>query len=494
MASAHQQRERRRRIQFPKYAKRIFRKFRYKVLYGGRGGARSWTFARAALLRCAKEETRVLCTREYQSSLKDSVHQLLRDQIKFMDLPGFIVTNREIRHVNGSLILFHGLHHNITKIKSLEAIDICWVEEAERVSKESWRTLIPTIRKPGSEIWVSFNPDEENDATWQRFIVNRPKDSWVLKVNADDNPWFPAELKEERAYDYKIDPEAAGHVWGGELRTISDAQIIRGKWKSETFEVPHIVNVDDEKEYLWDGPYQGLDFGFGSDPTAGVRCWIEAHEDGPILRVEAESYHHKLDIDDTPDTVARDIPGFELSTIRADSARPDSISYCRRHGLGRIKGAKKGPGSVEDGIAYLRSFQWIVFHPSCVHGIAEAKFYKYKVDERSGDVLTTIVDKHNHIIDALRYALEPMVKKSRLSGVLWAGDVEDPEEAKLCPECHGMELNADNECENCGYVKPGPPVFPRAPKTNGKNGKHGTHANGNGKTTTNRVAALLGAD
>ena len=176
----------------PEYAERLFEPHRYKVLHGGRGAARSWSVARVLLIEAASRPRRILCARESQASIRDSVHQLLRDQIVLMGLEGFEVTDREIRHVvTGSLFLFEGLRYNVTKIKSLEGIDICWVEEAERVSQASWQVLIPTIRKAGSEIWVTFNEDQESDATYQRFILHPPPDTWVQQVGWQDNPWFP---------------------------------------------------------------------------------------------------------------------------------------------------------------------------------------------------------------------------------------------------------------------------------------------------------------
>lgn len=429
-------------VQLPKYAVELFRPHRYKVIWGGRGGARSWSVARALLIRASQQKTRILCAREIQSSIKDSVHQLLRDQIDLMKLPGFVVTDREIYHANGSLFIFTGLRHNATKVKSLEGIDVCWVEEAERISKESWNILIPTIRKPGSEIWVTFNPDQEDDSTYMRFIVNPPKDCWSKKVGWEDNPWLSPELHEEKDYAYAVDPESADHVWGGNLRQISDAQILRGKWKIEEFTVPYHTNIDGQREPLWRGPYQGEDFGYGPDPAAAVRCWI--HEE--TLYVEHEMWKLHLELDETPQYVEECIPGFSEFTVRADSSRPDSISYLKRHGIPNIRPAKKHAGSVADGIAHLRSYRWIVIHPRCKRFIAEAKNYKYKVDERTGDVLPIIIDKHNHLIDATRYALDKLIKPRARVGFLFASQNVV---RRVCRVCDSL-LPDDGECPHCG--------------------------------------------
>lgn len=436
-------------IELPAYTYGLFVPKRYKVLWGGRGAARSWSIARALLLIAAQKPTRILCTREMQSSLRDSVHQLLRDQIDLMQLPGFLITDREIRHVNGSLFLFEGLRHNITKIKSLEGIDICWVEEAERISNKSWQTLIPTIRKKGSEIWISFNPDQEEDATYQRFIVRTPKDIWRVKVSWEDNPWLSEELREEKDYAYAVDAEAADHIWGGNIRVISDAQILRGKWSVEEFTVPYVASDKDPNRLvaLWNGPYQGEDFGFSTDPHAAIRAWVN----DDTLYIEHESWKLHLELDDIPAYVTdteHGIPDFEKYVTRADSSRPDSISYLRRHGLPRVEGAKKGANSIEDGIAHLRSYKRIIIHPRCIRTQQEAKRWSYKVDALSGDVLPIVLDAHNHLMDALRYALEPLILPRRKMGFIFTG--VDGAKRVLCKMCDSF-MPDDGECPHCGY-------------------------------------------
>lgn len=395
-------------------------------MYGGRGASRSWTVARTLLIKAANAPLRILCTREFQSSIHDSVHQLLRDQIELLGITGYTVTDYEIRHACGSTFIFEGLRRNIKKIKSMEGIDICWVEEAENITKESWGILLPTIRKDGSEIWITFNPDEEEDNTYVRFVKNPPTNAWVKKINWRDNPWFPTTLRLEKDHDYRVDPDEADHIWEGETRKRSLAQILGGKWIVDTFlPVAYHDNEEDcgdlalgqKCSHGWDGPYQGMDFGFGTDPLAAVRKWIHARK----LYIEYELYELGVELDHISDKVTRAIPGFERYVTRADSARPDSISYLRRHGLPRIIGAKKGQGSVEDGIAHLRSYDQIVIHPRCKHWQQEAKLYKYKVDEKSGDVLPDIIDKHNHLIDASRYGLEPLIKPTRRVGLIFAG-------------------------------------------------------------------------
>jgi phage terminase large subunit len=427
-------------VQLPSFTREMWKPHRYKVLWGGRGGARSWSIARILLLKASQQTLRILCAREIQSSIKDSVHQLLTDQIALMELTGYTITEREIRHTNGSFFIFAGLRNQISKIKSFEGIDITWVEEAERISKHSWNILIPTIRKHGSEIWISFNPDKEEDATYQRFVVHPPKDCFAKKVSWEDNPWLTQELRDEKDYAYATDPDAADWVWGGNIRKFSEAQILANKYVIREFTIPYDEdgNCTDDS---YNGPYHGIDFGFAADPFAGVRLWIKDN----CLLVERECYKHHLEIDHTAQQLEDDIPGIGRYTVRGDSSRPDSISYLKRHGIPRCAGAKKGEGSVEDGIAHLRSYLQIVIHPRCVHFKAEAGLYSYKVDEKSGDILPVIVDKHNHLIDAARYALEPMIKPRVRAGFLFAHGTKQP----VCKVCES-HLPDSGECPHCG--------------------------------------------
>lgn len=205
----------------------LFQPHRYKVAYGGRGGCKSWGFARALVEKGWREPLRILCTREVQKSIKDSVHQLLCDQIQALGLGAhYEIYETEIRGDNGTLFLFAGLSTQTAEsIKSFEGIDICWVEEARAVTKRSWDILIPTIRKDGSEIWVSFNPELDTDETYQRFVVNPPSSAAVMKLTYADNPWFPKVLEDERVACLKRDPDGYRNIWEGEPRTVVEGAI-----------------------------------------------------------------------------------------------------------------------------------------------------------------------------------------------------------------------------------------------------------------------------
>ena len=206
--------------QFPEKLKILFKAMRYKVARGGRGSAKSWGFARALLILGARYRLRILCAREVQESIKQSVHKLLKDQIKMLGLQSrYQVLATEIRGINGTEFAFCGLSGlTVDSIKSYEGYDICWVEEAQTISDASWTILIPTIRKDNSEIWISFNPDLETDSTYDRFITNPPDDILSVEMNWRDNPWFNEIMNKERLHCKLTTPEDYGTIWEGKCR------------------------------------------------------------------------------------------------------------------------------------------------------------------------------------------------------------------------------------------------------------------------------------
>lgn len=385
---------------------------RYRGAYGGRGSGKSRGFALMAAIRGYAESLRILCARELQNSLKDSVHAEVVAAIHSEDENGnllypwladfYEIGESFIRGKNGTEFLFKGLRHNYQQIKSTSGVNICWVEEAETVSEQSWKNLAPTIRAPGSEIWLTWNPESEDSPTHKRFVLDPPANSKIVRLNYNDNPWFPPELEEERKNDLRRDPDYYAHIWEGECVTRTDAQILAGKWEIQDFE----PGED------WDGPYFGLDFGFANDPTAATKSWI--HDD--CLFIEYEGGDVGLELDDTPVFLRERLPGITQHTVRADNARPESISFLKRHGLPRVISVKKGKGSVESGIQHLRSYRKIIIHSRCEETAREARLYSYKVDRLTGDVLPVIVDLNNHYIDSVRYALEPLISQG-MSGM-----------------------------------------------------------------------------
>ena len=258
---------------------------------------------------------------------------------------------------------------------------------------------------------MSCNPDDPN-APVQQFIDGKRPDTAHVHVIWSDNPFFPSVLEAERAYLQSVDADAYSHVWLGTTRTHSEACVFKGKYFIEEFEpvlAPKYIDpyyAPPNAEKPWDGPYFGADWGFSQDPTTCIKCWI--HE--RTLYIEHEAYALGCDIDRTP-ALFDTIPGARDYKMRADNARPETISYMQQNGYRRIEPCRKWTGSVEDGIAFLRSFERIVLHPSCVRAAEEFRLYSYRVDRLTGDVLTDLADKHNHLIDALRYAVEPAIRR-----------------------------------------------------------------------------------
>lgn len=386
------------RVQIPAKLVPVFAgRARYRAAYGGRGSGKSFTFAKMLAIRGLERPLRILCAREYQNSLRESSQAEIVRAIESEDWLNASYTYGEgyIRGRNGTEFLFRGLRHNYQAIKSMAGINICWVEEAETVSDASWRTLIPTIREPGSEIWATWNPEREDSPTRERFILNPPPDARIAECNWRDNPWFPAELEAERLYDYTHRRDIYAHVWEGDCITRTDALVLRGREEIAAF----------EPQPNWDGPYYGADWGFAVDPTALVRLWVH----GRTLYVEHEAYGHGVEIDHLP-ALFDAIPGARQHVCRADSARPETISYMQRNGYPRMIGVEKWPGSVEDGVEHLRSYERIVIHPRCTHTAREARLWSYRIDRQTGDVRPDLAPGNDHCWDAIRYALGPLIR------------------------------------------------------------------------------------
>ncbi len=375
----------------------LYEPHRYKVFYGGRGSGKSWAVARALIAIADYGKARILCCREVQNSIRDSSYQTLKDMAERMGLANcFTFKDAEIVHNGtGSRFIFSGLLRNENSIRSKEGIDICWIEEASSVSQRSWDVLTPTIRKPGSELWLTFNPLTVDDPT-NVFLENPPPNALVRKVNYADNPYFPEVLREQMEWDKQNDFEKYLHVWEGYPLTISDAQVFKGRFVVEP--IP---------EDLWkkaDRLFFGADFGFARDPSTLVRCFILDNR----LYIDHEAYGVGVEIDELPQ-LYRSVPGADQWPIKGDSARPETISYLRRHGY-NIDGAEKWPDSIEEGINFIKSFDKVVIDPRCKHTADEFRLYSYKTDRLTDEVLPVVLDKNNHTIDALRYAMVDYIK------------------------------------------------------------------------------------
>lgn len=380
-------------IQTPEWAESLLTPARYKGAWGGRGSGKSHYFAEMLIeAHILNPNTSSVCVREIQKSLQQSVKRLLELKIDSLGAGAYFeVQESVIKSKRGTgVIIFQGMqNHTNDSIKSLEGFDRAWVEEAQSISQRSLDMLRPTIRKPGSELWFSWNPSLPNDPIDQLLRGdNSPPGAVVVKVNWNGNPWFPDVLRKEMEFDRSRDLDKFAHVWGGEYLTRSNARVFRN-WRVDEFDAPANAMFR-----------FGADWGFAADPTVLIRCYVE----GRTLYIDHEAYQVGCEIVDTPDLFLT-VPGAEKWPIVADSSRPETISHMKRNGFPKIMGAVKGPRSVEEGVEFLKSHD-IVVHPRCQHVIDELTHYAYKTDSATSAVLPVLEDKHNHLIDAVRYSLE----------------------------------------------------------------------------------------
>lgn len=372
---------------------------RFKGARGGRGSGKSRFFAGLAVEESFARKVDIVCIREVQGTLDQSAKKTIEGTIQRMGLGQHFEVQRDVIYSQrGGRFIFKGMQDfNAENIKSLEDYDIAWIEEARNISKRSLDLLIPTIRKKGSEIWMSWNPEREDDPVeefWRE--ENRPENSVLVTANYWDNPWFrETELPADMERDRKRDPERYQHIWCGAYKAMAEALVFKN-WQVASFDTPTGAMFR-----------FGADWGYATDPTVLVRCFV----DGRKLFVDHEAYMVGCEIDMLPDLFDR-VPESRKFFITADSARPETISYMRAHGFPRINSAVKGTGSVEDGIEWLKSFD-IIVHPRCERLLAELKSYSWKVDKLTGKVLPMLEDKNNHCIDALRYACEAVRKNAK---------------------------------------------------------------------------------
>jgi len=400
------------KIEIPPKLLTVFSKprgyYRYRGAHGGRGSGKTRTFALMTAVHGYQmgmngESGVILCAREHLNSLDDSSMEEIKQAIRSVDWLSayWEIGEKYIRSIDGRIkYVFAGLRHNLDSIKSKAKILLCWIDEAETVSETAYKKLIPTVREANSEIWVTWNPEKDGSPTDLRFRKRDRDDSIFVEMNYMENPWFPDVLDQDRLSDLKsLDPQTYAHIWEGAYLENSDSQVFANKVRVAEFK----PGAD------WDGPYCGLDFGFSLDPTAATKCWVY---DGRLW-VEYEAGRTKLELDDTTEFITKKIPDFHKYVCRADSARPESISYLVNHGMPRVIGVDKWKGSVEDGVQHMRSYKEIVVHPRCEETRKEMRMYSYKVDRLTGDVLPDIVDKHNHYIDSIRYGISPLIQQKR---------------------------------------------------------------------------------
>jgi phage terminase large subunit len=380
----------------------LFSPARYKVLYGGRGSAKSWSVARALLVKGLERPLRILCAREFQNSIQDSVHALLADQIRGMGLDGhYEIQRARIVGRNGTTFGFEGLRHNIASIKSYEGADICWVEEAQTVSKESWDILVPTIRKPESEIWVTFNPELDSDETWRRFVVSPPPNAKVLKVNWDANPWFPDVLAAEKDHLKATDPDAYLTVWEGHCRQVLEGAIYANEIRAAT-EDERITRVPYDKakpvdvyfdigwaDYTsaWFGQWVGQEFHLIDYMQGHLKPWSAYMAD-----MQKRGYVYRTV------WLPHDAQAKELGTGKSIEDQTRAAGY-------RTMIAPQL--SVLDGINAARElFNRCWFDAEkCADGLQCLRRYRWDKDEtRGGFKRAPLHDEFSHGADAFRYA------------------------------------------------------------------------------------------
>ena len=376
---------------------------RYKCAWGGRGSGKSWAFARKLLLEGAESVQRILCCREVQRSLKDSVHQLLTDQIQELGLEEFYeITESEIRGKNGTLFLFAGLKtSSVTSIKSFEGCTRCWVEEAQTLSRRSWEILIPTIRAENSEIWITFNPELKTDETYQRFVVNPPKNCVSVKVNYNLNPWFPPVLRDEMLALKESNPESYRMVWLGICRQTVDGAVYANE----------MITCDLEQR-ITHVPYDSLKpvfaaFDLGWADQTSVWIWQLIGSEVRFIRYfegnqktithwlsHLQSFGYVIDTIYLP----HDARAKELGTGKSIE------EIVRASNIGKVRVLDVLP--IVDGINATRSlFNRFWFDANnCSEGLSCLRYYRYEVDTEKGFGRMPVHDQYSHGADALRYA------------------------------------------------------------------------------------------
>jgi len=392
------------KVEFPEKLKCLFNpeSIRYRVLFGGRGGAKSWGVARALLIKCLQKPLRILCAREFQTSIKDSVHKLLSDQIYAMGLESFYdITQNQIRGKNGSEFNFVGLKNNVANVKSYEGVDICWTEEAQTISRNSWNVLIPTIRKEGSEIWITFNPELETDETYQRFVANPPENSVVVKINYYDNPWFPETLRLEMESLKNRDPMAYRTVWEGMCRMTVDGAIFAREVQEAEFD-GRITKVP----YDFTKPVHAVfDLGW-SDATA---VWMLQ-----FIGMETRLIRYFETSQETITSILSKMQGFGYvyDTLwlphdahnKTLASQGRSIEEIVRSSGYKTRVLERVP--IVDSINAARTiFKNCYFdRENCMEGLQCLRHYRYEVDPNTNQFSKTpLHDNYSHGADAFRY-------------------------------------------------------------------------------------------
>lgn len=376
---------------------------RHKALYGGRGGGKSWSVATYLIAKAVAAPLRIVCARQFQSSIRDSSKELIEKRIRDLGFADeFDITERSIRHANGSVFVFVGLERNPDSFRSHEGADIVWIEEARTISARSLEILLPTVRAFGAELIWTWNPEQPDDPVDYFFRgPHPPADAAIAKVTYLDNKFFdqtslPAEMNRLKEGNF----ERFKHVYLGEYDI---------RYTSKVFTNVRTGRIDIPPNCR---SYVGMDFGFSTDPTALALIYVllETRQ----IYIAREVYAHRVSLDQLPELIASIVhdPG---DLIRADSSQPQTIDYLQSRGYGVVP-ARKGPGSIKSGIAFLQGFE-IVIDPSCENARDEFRLYSWPTDKITGVVVPGVnpVDTNNHIVDCVRYACEDVLESATIA-------------------------------------------------------------------------------
>lgn len=396
----------RQRVELPNKLLPLFQPKRYKILHGGRGSGKSWSIARALVALGASKPIRVLCARETQKSIQESVHRLLKDQITLLGLDSlYEIQENRIIGSNGTEFTFAGIRQQgVANMKSYEGTDICWVEEAQVVTRKSWDVLIPTIRKPGSEIWISFNPELDTDETFTRFVAKPPSDSWVCEVNWSDNPWFPPELDKERRDWLDRDPQGYLTVWEGRCRPAVDGAIYADEIEALQREgrirsVPYDATL--KVHTVWDlGWNDSMSIIFVQKVASEVRIidFIEdSHRtiDSYVMEIESRKWRWGTDF------IPHDGANKNFQTGKSTQKLLETLGR-------RVTVLPRG--NPEEGIRIAR----MVFPRAYFDGdktmelVNHLKRYRRAINQVTQEAGAPLHDEHSHAADAWRYLAESL--------------------------------------------------------------------------------------
>lgn len=394
------------RIEIPQKLLPLFQPKRYKVIHGGRGSAKSWSVARALVSIGATKPIRVLCARETQKSIQESVHRLLKDQIESLGLDQFYtIQENKILGTNGTEFTFAGIRQQgVFNLKSYEGTDICWVEEAQVVTKKSWDVLIPTIRKPGSEIWVTFNPELDTDETFSRFVVRPPEESIVIQMNWQDNPWFPPELDKERRQWLDRDPVGYLTTWEGKCRPAVEGAIYANEIEATQREgriraVPYDPQL--KVHTVWD---------LGWNDSMSIICVQRVASEVRVIDYIEDSHR-------TIDSYVMQLQerkwNWGTDYIPHDGAHRDFKSGKSTQELLQTLGRNVqvlARGNPEEGIRLARMiFPRTYFDADrCTELVNHLKRYRRQINQITQEAGAPLHDEHSHAADAFRYLAQSL--------------------------------------------------------------------------------------